>query len=123
MAENRVIGVNNTLPWRLPADLKHFRQLTTGHHVIMGRRNYESIGRPLPDRTNIVVTRNPAYQPPGCVIRHSLDDALHVGKIYRESLADFNAHQTIRFRHEFPQYLVNVRLGASSAAHRPASAS
>ncbi len=76
MAENRVIGVNNTLPWRLPADLRHFRQLTTGHHVIMGRRNYESIGKPLPDRTNIVITRNPVYQAPGCHIRHSLVDAL-----------------------------------------------
>lgn len=77
MAENRVIGVNNTLPWRLPADLRHFRRLTTGHHVIMGRRNYESIGKPLPDRTNIVVTRNPRYQAPGCKVRHSLEEALH----------------------------------------------
>lgn len=76
MAENRVIGVNNTLPWRLPADLKHFRRLTTGHHVIMGRRNYESIGKPLPDRTNIVVTRNPDYRAPGCLVKHSLEDAL-----------------------------------------------
>ena len=76
MAENRVIGINNTLPWRLPADLKHFRQLTTGHHVILGRRNYEPNGKPLADRTNIVVTRNPAYQVPGCVIRHSLEAAL-----------------------------------------------
>jgi dihydrofolate reductase len=76
MAENRVIGVNNTLPWRLPADLRHFRQLTTGHHVIMGRRNYESIGRPLPDRTNIVVTRNRDYRAPGCEVRHSLEEAL-----------------------------------------------
>lgn len=76
MAENRVIGVNNTLPWRLPADLRHFRRLTTGHHVIMGRRNYESIGKPLPDRTNIVVTRNPDYRAPGCLVKHSLEDAL-----------------------------------------------
>ena len=76
MAENRVIGVNNTLPWRLPADLKHFRRLTTGHHVIMGRRNYESIGKPLPDRTNIVVTRNPSYCAPGCLVKHSFEDAL-----------------------------------------------
>lgn len=76
MAENRVIGVNNTLPWRLPADLRHFRQLTTGHHVIMGRRNYESIGKPLPERTNIVVTRNRGYQAPGCRVRHSLEEAL-----------------------------------------------
>jgi dihydrofolate reductase len=76
MTENRVIGINNTLPWRLPADLRHFRQITTGHHVIMGRRNYESIGRPLPDRTNIVITRNPVYQAPGCRVKHSLAEAL-----------------------------------------------
>ncbi len=100
MAENRVIGVNNTLPWRLPADLRHFRQLTTGHHVIMGRRNYESIGKPLPDRTNIVITRNPAYQAPGCRVKHSLADALRgiqddpevfiIGgaEIYRQAIAD-----------------------------------
>ena len=76
MAENRVIGVNNTLPWRLPADLKHFRGLTTGHHVIMGRRNYESIGKPLPDRTNVVVTHNRDYRAPGCIVAHSLEEAL-----------------------------------------------
>lgn len=76
MAENRVIGVDNTLPWRLPADLGHFRRLTTGHHVIMGRRNYESIGKPLPERTNIVVTRNRDYRAPGCVVVHSLEEAL-----------------------------------------------
>jgi dihydrofolate reductase len=80
MAENRVIGVNNSLPWRLPADLRHFRRLTIGHHVIMGRRNYESIGKPLPDRTNIVVTRNPSYQAPGCLVKHSYEDALTVAQ-------------------------------------------
>ena len=95
-----MIGVNNTLPWRLPADLRHFRQLTTGHHVIMGRRNYESIGRPLPERDNIVVTRNPDYRAPGCEVKHSLVDALHdihddpeifvIGgaDIYRQAMAD-----------------------------------
>ena len=100
MAENRVIGVNNSLPWRLPADLRHFRQLTTGHHVIMGRRNYESIGKPLPDRTNIVITRNPAYQAPGCWVKHSLAEALQntqndpevfiIGgaEIYRQAIGD-----------------------------------
>ncbi len=76
MAENRVIGVNNTLPWRLPADLRHFRRATTGHHVVMGRRNYESIGKPLPERNNIVVTRNPDYRAPGCTVTHSLEQAL-----------------------------------------------
>lgn len=76
VAQNRVIGVRNTLPWHLPADLKHFRRLTTGHPIIMGRRNYESIGRPLPDRDNIVVSRRNDYQAPGCRVVHSLEDAL-----------------------------------------------
>lgn len=75
LAENRVIGRNNTLPWRLPADLKRFRRLTTGHPVILGRKNYESIGRPLPERTNIVVTRDRGYRAPGCVVVDSLDAA------------------------------------------------
>ena len=75
LAENRVIGRNNTLPWRLPADLKHFRALTTRHPVILGRKNYESIGRPLPERTNIVVTRDRGYRAPGCVVVDSLDAA------------------------------------------------
>jgi len=99
MAENRVIGIHNTLPWRLPADLRHFRQLTTGHHVIMGRRNYESIGKPLPDRHNIVLTRNPSYHAPGCQVKNSLGEALQdiqndpeifiIGgaEIYRQALA------------------------------------
>ena len=62
VAENGVIGSDNALPWRLPDDLKRFKKLTLGHPVIMGRRTYESIGRPLPDRRNIVVTRNAAYR-------------------------------------------------------------
>ncbi|MHB8741518.1 MAG: dihydrofolate reductase [Sulfuricaulis sp.] len=76
MAENRVIGANNALPWRLPADLKRFRKLTSGHHIIMGRRNYESIGKPLPNRTNIIVTRNANYLAPGCIMRNSIEEAL-----------------------------------------------
>ena len=58
MSSNRVIGVNNTLPWHLSEDLKHFKSLTTGHTIIMGRKTYESIGRPLPNRRNIVISRN-----------------------------------------------------------------
>ena len=76
MAKNRVIGVDNRLPWRLPADLKHFKRTTLGHAVIMGRKNYESIGRPLPERRNIVVTTTRGYQAPGCIIVHNLDDAI-----------------------------------------------
>jgi dihydrofolate reductase len=75
MAENRVIGRDNRLPWHLPADLRHFRQVTVGKPVLMGRKTHESIGRPLPERTNIVLTRDPSYQVPGCVVAHSIERA------------------------------------------------
>lgn len=75
MDENRLIGANNDLPWRLPADLKRVKELTTGHSIILGRRNYESIGRPLPNRKNIVVSRDPGYEAPGCTVVTSLEDA------------------------------------------------
>lgn len=76
MAKNRVIGINNTLPWHLPADLKHFRNLTMGHHIVMGRKTHESIGKPLPGRTSVVVTRNPAYSAPGVIAVNSLEAAI-----------------------------------------------
>jgi dihydrofolate reductase len=76
MARNRVIGVNNTLPWHLPADLKHFKALTMGHHIVMGRKTYESIGKPLPGRTSVVVTRNPDYSAPGVIVANSLQAAI-----------------------------------------------
>ncbi|MGA7749149.1 MAG: dihydrofolate reductase, partial [Gallionella sp.] len=76
MAKNRVIGINNTLPWHLPADLKHFKALTMGHHIVMGRKTYESIGKPLPGRTSVVVTRNAHYAPPGVVVVNSLEAAI-----------------------------------------------
>jgi dihydrofolate reductase len=76
MASNRVIGVNNQLPWRLPADLARFKRLTMGHTLVMGRKTYESIGRPLPGRTMIVVTRQPDFAPPGVKVAHSVDEAL-----------------------------------------------
>ncbi len=76
LARNRVIGIHNRLPWRLPADLKFFRRTTLGHAVIMGRKNYESIGRPLPQRQNIVLSTDSGYQAPGCQVRHSLAAAL-----------------------------------------------
>ena len=79
MARNRVIGRDNRLPWRLPADLAYFKQVTMGHPVVMGRRTYESIGRPLPGRLNIVVSRNPAFRAPGCTVVSSLDEAWRVG--------------------------------------------
>jgi dihydrofolate reductase len=76
MAENRVIGRDNRLPWRLSADLRRFKSLTMGKPVIMGRKTYESIGKPLPGRSNIVVTRDRGYRAPGCTVVHSFEQAL-----------------------------------------------
>lgn len=76
MAEGGVIGRDNGLPWRLSTDLKRFKALTIGRPVVMGRKCYESIGKPLPGRANIVVTRNAAFAPEGVIVVHSLDEAL-----------------------------------------------
>ena len=86
--EKSVIGKNNTLIWHLPADLKRFKELTTGNVIIMGRKTFDSIGRPLPNRTTIVITRQKDYQQDGVIIVHSLEEAvlkaksLHRGDIY-----------------------------------------
>ncbi len=76
LAHNRVIGRENRLPWRLPADLRFFKQTTMGKPLLMGRRTWESIGRPLPGRRMIVLTGHPGYSAPGCTVAHSLDEAL-----------------------------------------------
>ena len=76
LGRNRVIGVDGDLPWRLPDDLKRFKQLTMGQPVVMGRRTWESLGRPLPGRENRVLTRHPAYAAPGALVFDRLEDAL-----------------------------------------------
>ncbi len=76
VAANGIIGAKGQLPWRLPEDLKHFKQLTMGHPIIMGRRTWESLKGPLPGRDNIVVTRRPGYDAPGAAIASSLEAAL-----------------------------------------------
>ena len=76
VAENNVIGNDNQLIWHIPGDLKRFKALTMGHHIIMGRKTWESIGRPLPGRTSVVVTRNKNYQAEGAQVVHSLDEAI-----------------------------------------------
>ncbi|OGT06485.1 MAG: diacylglycerol kinase [Gallionellales bacterium RBG_16_57_15] len=76
MASNRTIGINNTLPWRIPADLQHFKKLTMGHHLIMGRKTFESIGKPLPGRTTVVITRDRNLKIDGCIVAHSLPEAI-----------------------------------------------
>lgn len=84
MSENGVIGRENKLPWRLPEDLAYFKRVTLGHPILMGRRTYESIGRPLPGRMNIVLTRQRDFEAPGCVVVHSLDEAWDTAKGARE---------------------------------------
>ncbi len=74
----KVIGKDGRLPWRLPDDMKHVRELTIGKPLIMGRRTYESIGRPLPQRTNIVLTRDPAFRPEGVIVARTTDEALAI---------------------------------------------
>ncbi len=76
IAQNNAIGKNNKLLWHLPADLKHFKQITSGHTIIMGRKTYDSIGRPLPNRRNIVITRNTGLAIEGAEVVTTLDDAL-----------------------------------------------
>ncbi|MCB9355107.1 MAG: dihydrofolate reductase [Lewinellaceae bacterium] len=98
-ARNNVIGKDNQIPWYLPADLAYFKRTTLQHHVLMGRNCFKSIGRPLPKRTNIVITRDPFYRADGVLVAHSIEEALGIafdngeaeafiiggGEIYRES--------------------------------------
>lgn len=100
VAENNIIGRDNDLVWRLPDDMKYFRRMTSGHCVIMGRKTFESFGKPLPNRTHIIITRNDDYQYEGCHIVNTLEDAfakakelgeteafiLGGGEIYRQSI-------------------------------------
>lgn len=97
MARNNVIGVNGTLPWDLPEDLQHFRKQTTGHTIVMGRKTFESIGRCLPNRKNIIITRQQDYTVPGAQIASSLEHAISMaaaekifiiggGEIYNQAI-------------------------------------
>ncbi len=99
MASNRVIGNRGTIPWKIPGEQQLFKKITMGHSVIMGRKTYESIGRPLPGRTNIVITRSSDYPAPGCIVVHDFAAALQAcpdgeteaficggGQLYQETL-------------------------------------
>lgn len=80
MDRQRLIGKGDGLPWRLPADLRHFKAMTMGKPVIMGRKTFESIGRPLPGRTTIVITRDTDYHPEGVIVAHTINDALEAAR-------------------------------------------
>jgi len=112
-SQNGVIGRDNRLPWHLPADLAHFKRLTIGHHILMGRKTYESIGKPLPHRTSIVITRQTDFQADGCWVVHSLEEALGLStnddevfiiggaEIYRQALPVANKIYLTRIWHNF----------------------
>jgi len=87
VAQNNVIGKNGAIPWYLPADLRFFKQTTLNHHVIMGRRSFDSIGRPLPKRTNVVITRDPFFIGTGCIVAHSVEEALRIARDHGETEA------------------------------------
>ena len=113
ISTNHALGKDNNLIWHLPADLKRFKKVTAGHHVIMGRKTYESLGRPLPKRTNIIITRDPNFKAEGCVVVHSLQDALDAAKkdsnpyilggaeIYRQSMDIVDELDLTFVHHEF----------------------
>lgn len=101
IAKNQVIGKDNQIPWYLPADLAYFKRITLGHYVLMGRNCFRSIGRPLPKRTNVVITRDPFFTADGVLVAHSVEEALNMacdhgeqevfiiggGEIYRQTAA------------------------------------
>ena len=80
IAKNNALGKNNDLIWHLPADLKRFKITTSGHYILMGRKTFESIGKPLPNRTSVIITRNNDYFKDGCLIANSLEEALELAK-------------------------------------------
>jgi dihydrofolate reductase len=76
MDQNQLIGKDNGLPWRLPEDLKFFKKTTNGHGMVMGRKTFDSIGKPLPNRENVILTRNTSFQPEGCLVLHSVEEVV-----------------------------------------------
>jgi dihydrofolate reductase len=80
IAKNNALGKDNDLIWRLPADLKRFKKVTSGHHILMGRNTFESIGKPLPNRTSVIITRNNTYFKEGCLIANSIEEAIELAK-------------------------------------------
>ena len=112
--ENNVIGKDNQLIWHLPADLKHFKQITMGHPIIMGRKTYESIGKPLPGRTTIIITRQDGYEAEGCIVVNAIQEAIEKAKqldeqayliggaeIYKQALELTDTIYLTRIHHRF----------------------
>ena len=136
IAANNAIGKNNQLLWHLPNDLKHFKEITTGHTVIMGRKTYDSVGKPLPKRRNIVITRQ-SIAVPGCEVANSLQQAIELGKtdgdvyiiggaeIYKQALPQTDVlyltivHQAFEADTFFPEINLDEWLEMSREDYQP----
>jgi dihydrofolate reductase len=115
IAENNALGKDGDLVWHLPDDFKRFKKLTTGHHIIMGRKTFESFPKPLPNRTHVIITRQTNYHPEGAHIVHNLDDALDFaaadknifiiggGEIYKLAMNSATAMELTRVHGTFPE--------------------
>ena len=114
VAENNVIGKDNQLIWHLPADLRFFKNLTMGHPILMGRKTYESIGKPLPGRTTVIVTRQHDFEALGCIVTNSVDEAIAEARkldqdvyiiggaeIYKQALNKVDTIYLTRVHHAF----------------------
>ncbi|KAF2327052.1 MAG: dihydrofolate reductase [Flavobacterium nitrogenifigens] len=112
-AENNALGKNNELVWHLPNDFKRFKSLTTGHHIIMGRKTFESFPKPLPDRVHIVISRQENYKPEGCIVVDSIEKAIAIcpenddsyviggGEIYNLALPFTDIIELTKVHHSF----------------------
>lgn len=122
MDEDGGIGVDNRLPWHLPDDLKRFKRLTMGHHLVIGRKTYESIGKALPGREMIVLTRSPELDAPGCRLAHSLDEALRIARERGEGETFIGGGAQV-YAQALPQadylYLTRVHATTESDVHFP----
>jgi dihydrofolate reductase len=122
MSVDRVIGKGKALPWRLPADLARFKRLTLGHHLLVGRKTFDSIGRPLPGREMVVITRNRDYPSDGITVAHSLDEALEIAEEAGDDEAFIGGGAEI-FREALPRidriYLTLVYASVDGDAHFP----
>ena len=135
-SDNNIIGDNNQLIWRLSHDLRRFKSITTGHPVIMGRKTFDSVGKPLPNRTNIVITRNKDWSSEGVEVAHSLDKAIEIakeidseifiiggGNIYKQSMDVADAIEVTEVHHTFegdtlfPEINLNVWKEVSREDH------
>lgn len=120
-ADNRVIGNHGAIPWHVPADFAHFKATTLGHTLVMGRTTYDSIGRPLPGRTTIVVTRNPDWTADGVLVAHGLDEALALAETLPGDTMVAGGSQVYRsaLPHATHQVLTEVHCSPEGDAHYP----